>query len=56
MADMQYIIVKNRNYAENGPFGWLIQEDMVGGDNIAAFDKREHANMFLAWLNSKEKE
>ena len=56
MADVAYIIVKNRDYLSNGPYQWLVQEDVVCGDNIAAFDEREHADRFIAWLNSPHRE
>jgi hypothetical protein len=49
-----YIIVKNRDYSLNGPYRWLIQEDAVAGDNIAAFDEREHAEEFLCLPNSPD--
>jgi len=52
----EYIIIKNRNFDENGPFYWLVQEDMVGGDVIAGFDERDHASLFIAALHLSRKE
>lgn len=44
---LKYIVVKNKNYEENGPFPFLVQEDIAGGDYIAAFDIRQDAEDYV---------
>ena len=48
---LEYLVIKNRDYDEHGPFYWLVQEDLPGGDVIAGFDEREHADLFVAAIH-----